>query len=321
MTDINVDKNQIPLKDAIENIYPLLGLLESGFYVILDTTLHPTDGNGGFFWDRQVDVLTKGSCLYYYGDGEWGNLRPYYTIATEPKEKCCKERVEYYRKNPHSRAIAYYMDGYMTALIDGHHKTFAAALQHKDVNALVIVPGHFIYSGKMMKAGYQLAYRMGDMDFNADDLRITEKELKELKDRNRSKQLSSEKALEILNSYYSYKSTFQFPYQTEDLVKWYPTVDEQASIERAGRIDDELLSSILTKEKVCSENEICILMKALAGLKHERLLELGDFFCKQIHSGDTLYVVLESLMTLRRTEQLEQFLLIRWYFWKMIIKQ
>lgn len=48
------------------------------------------------------------------------------------------KRINYYRTKPDCRAIAYYMDGNITALIDGHHKAIAAAMEHKQCCALVI---------------------------------------------------------------------------------------------------------------------------------------------------------------------------------------
>lgn len=41
----------ISLEKSIENMSPLLSLLESGLYVIADALCFPTDGTGNFFWN------------------------------------------------------------------------------------------------------------------------------------------------------------------------------------------------------------------------------------------------------------------------------
>ena len=43
------------LEEAIQDIAPLLGLLEPGLYVIADGDAYPADGGGRFFWDVPDD--------------------------------------------------------------------------------------------------------------------------------------------------------------------------------------------------------------------------------------------------------------------------
>lgn len=131
-----LNEGEVSFADAFYEIVPALGLLRDNYYVILDTELYPTDGNGHLFWNvPDSNQPMPGSCLYYRGDGEWGLLRSYFTIATQSIKNLNKCRVDYYREHIGCRALAYYMDGYMTALIDGHHKVMAAALEHKKVKA------------------------------------------------------------------------------------------------------------------------------------------------------------------------------------------
>ena len=124
-----LNEGEVSFADAFNEIVPILGLLRDNYYVILDTELYPTDGNGHLFWNvPDSNQPMPGSCLYYRGDGEWGLLRPYFTIATQSIKNLNTSRVDYYREHAGCRVLAYYMDGYMTALIDGHHKAMAAAL-------------------------------------------------------------------------------------------------------------------------------------------------------------------------------------------------
>ncbi len=77
-------------------------------------------------------------------------LKSYFTVATQSVRKFSQGRIAYYRQNPGCRAVAFFEDGYMTALLDGHHKAMAAAIDHKMINALVIMPCYGIsrYEGE-----------------------------------------------------------------------------------------------------------------------------------------------------------------------------
>jgi len=46
-----VNSNYLSLEESIENIEPLLTLLETGFYLIADAICYPTDGDKNFFWN------------------------------------------------------------------------------------------------------------------------------------------------------------------------------------------------------------------------------------------------------------------------------
>lgn len=46
---LNKDKSQVSFLEAVNGIKPILGLLDTGYYVIIETKLYPTDGNGHLF--------------------------------------------------------------------------------------------------------------------------------------------------------------------------------------------------------------------------------------------------------------------------------
>lgn len=46
-------------------------------------------------------------------------------------------------------------------------------------------------------------------------------------------------------------------------------------------------------------------------MRHKRLFEMGDYFVRRNYSGDTLYVILESMMRLPRTPELEEYFIER----------
>lgn len=301
--------DNVSFEEVLNEIYPILGLLSENYYVVLDTELYPTDGNGHLFWNvPNSDKRMPGSCLYYRGDGEWGNLRPYYTIATQSIKKLNKERVDYYREHSNCRAIAYYMDGYMTALIDGHHKTMAAALEQTKVRALVIMPCNLVHYG-MGNREYKKYLIAGDMRFAVDEF--------ERKDKLQIKgdRISADE-MECINCLIP-NEEFDDSDKYDALATYYPNVEEIACIEAVGEITDERLDRILTEKYICESDEIDELIKAMGGLHHPRLFEVADFFLKKCsytyipryHDLGMIEVIVDALIKMPRSEEMENYLI------------
>ncbi|MGN0585765.1 MAG: hypothetical protein ACI4JF_00645 [Oscillospiraceae bacterium] len=144
-TDINA---------AAENISPLLGLLGDGLYLVADVTHYPSDGTGRFFYNVPKELTYyDGACDYYWLSGllTTGDIYPAFLFPTQSAEMINRERVEYYkdilRRDPDSvRGIAYYEKGYFSALLDGHHKAFAAAELGLPLNCITILPVSYYYT-------------------------------------------------------------------------------------------------------------------------------------------------------------------------------
>lgn len=311
----------VSFDNALREIVPVLGLLRDHYYVILDTKLYPTDGNGHLFWAvPDSGQPMPGSCLYYIGDGEWGKLRPHFTIATQPMNYLNRERVEYYRTHPNCRAIAYYMDGYMTALIDGHHKAMAAAFEHRQVNALVIMPVYRIRQHR--ESGEFCDYlSAGDLSFSCREYGIDAAKPEAV-----AEQTAVEKASPIemkrINKRMSDQKTTPLQ-EYDELAAYYPNAEEVANIDAAGEITDERLDRILSNQHICDAAEICKLIRAMGVLHHKRLFEIGDFFLQRCsytmlprHYAPELFeVILSEMMKLERSEVLENYLIdfmVKW---------
>lgn len=303
----------VPFVEALEGLKPLLGLLKDNCYVILDTQLYPVDGNGHIFWNVPASEETvPGSCLFYRGDGEWGCSRPHFTVATQSIRKLRESRVEYYREHPNCRAVAYYMDGYMTALLDGHHKALAAALDHRSVNALVIMPCYPVsqYHGKGSNPTEYLY--AGEMRFSCEQYGVKA-----------AGTMAWEKAplekMQRLRGLFSEQEP-PFPYDNETLALVYPNAREISAVDvyvdEYGEISEEWLDRILTEEHICNPEEIRTLMEALAGLRHKRLFELADYFLWNssnlnllaFHDTDTFGTIVEQLMKLPHTGELVDYM-------------
>lgn len=240
-----------------------------------------------------------------------GRSRPHFTIATQSVSKLSPERVKYYREHPGCRAVAYYMDGYMTALLDGHHKAMAAALNHQMVSALVICP---CYPYKIRQEdGSMRAYNIksGDIVFACEEYGLEEIT------KNVGEQASFTEMENIQKMILKGPLDFKLPYDSKALVSYYPNVEEIAIIDAVGDISDERLNQIISGEIFCSNDEICELIKALGGLKHRRLLEIADYFLlkctytakSRYHNVDVIITIVKELIRMPRTEELEQYLI------------
>lgn len=297
-----LNSDNMPFSDALDAIMPLLGLLDDNYYVILDTELYPTDGNGHLFWNVSANNKPlAGSCMFYRGDGKWGSLRPHFTIATQSVKRLCQSRVDYYREHSDCRAVAYYMDGNLTALIDGHHKAMAAALDHKTVKALVILPCYscnYAQNDGQFKT-YAVA---GEMRFPCDGYT---REIIPFRRQENGMKLSIP------------DTDLALPFDNDELVSYYPDVAETADIDEVGEISDERLDQILAEKHICKIDEIDLLIKALGGLRHERLFEVADYFLRhcsyisflRIHETDIVMDIVKQLFKIPRTPELEHYLI------------
>lgn len=110
------------------------------------------------------------------------------------------------------------------------------------------------------------------------------------------------------------KAEFEFPFDNDKLVSFYPNASEMADIDEVGEISNKFLDSILSKEYICKEDEINTLIRALSGLKHERLWEIADYFLWRSSyishlEQSNMTIIVKALMKLPRTEELENYLI------------
>lgn len=298
-----INQEGIELDEFVADITPLLCLLRSGFYCLWDTELYPTDGNGNLFWDYPNDNnVMPGSCIFYFGDGEWGTCLPHYMIATQPKKLLNMERVNYYRNKPDCRAIAYYMDGNIAALLDGHHKAMAASMEHIQCSTLVISK---CFSGYQINAvGEKRRYlNTNDSYFFVDELPdqyCNDKYLTTMQD----KEQASASSFEI-----SSDDSFPCKIDSKVLADYYPSVKECVSADIFGPVTDEFIDNYLSSNVDISASVYCIFLDALAINKKERLFEVIDYTLYHIQIADYIMPSLKHLLDLPRTEELENYLI------------
>ncbi len=91
-----INADFIDLDTSIAILSPLLGLLQSGLYVIADAICYPTDGNGNFFWSvpnqptiNPATAVFLGADDYQYIDGQ-----PVFIYPTQSTKCYSEERVQ-----------------------------------------------------------------------------------------------------------------------------------------------------------------------------------------------------------------------------------
>ena len=142
-----INSDYANLETSINNMKPLLTLLESGFYLIADAICYPTDGEN-FFWNvpnNLKEFLSAGPV--YLGEGTYVFDQPVYLYPTQTTDSYNKNRVDYYiEKFKNStynkpRAIVYNFEEFINFIIDGHHKACASTLLKEPVSCILIIPG------------------------------------------------------------------------------------------------------------------------------------------------------------------------------------
>ena len=141
-----INSDYVNLETSINNMKPLLTLLESGFYLIADAICYPTDGEN-FFWNvpnKLKEFSSAGPA--YLGEGTYVFNQPVYLYPTQTTDSYNKDRVEYYvEKFKNStdnkpRAIVYNFKDFINFIVDGHHKACASTILKEPVSCILIIP-------------------------------------------------------------------------------------------------------------------------------------------------------------------------------------
>lgn len=139
-----------PLTSVIEGMFPLFELMEDGVYLVSSVPHYPTDGDGLPFWalSRHLRRLSASRDWYF---AELGLFRvahgyPAFLLPTEALARCDWNRVEEYRRQIRSGrnlgALAFWAEGFLSALLDGHHRATACLLEGVPVTCRTVMrPG------------------------------------------------------------------------------------------------------------------------------------------------------------------------------------
>ena len=231
----------ISLKTAIENIKSIIGLLDDGYYVIADAMLYPTDGESHFFMNvsDKADYMEAATPEYYNSDFmDVTSGFPAYIYPTQSNLCLNIDRAKYYldmiEKENAPRAIAYYQYGFLCALLDGHHKAYAAALKGSMLHSIVIIPIQYVLNDMNKQEVFAVF----------GDIKIDMKELPNFKP-------DKEKFVDSI-----FFEEYHNPHVSENgmFLECYPTVEELSGYLVAKKDNTELTKSVI--DDWLSKNDI-----------------------------------------------------------------
>ncbi len=137
------------IKEAVDRVAPILGLLEEGYYILADWEMNPFQSGKHFWNDGNIfaefvpyALISPKSGKGYRCGNKFGPNR---LIPTERPNMCNRDRVQHYIERldegeAFPRAIGCHIGGGNVLLLDGHHKAAAQAVKGHPVRCLVIIP-------------------------------------------------------------------------------------------------------------------------------------------------------------------------------------
>lgn len=294
----------VSLEQSLKSLEPLLGLLSTGYYALADLELLPTDGNGNFFWTiGNKPILNKALCQIY-DNGNWSEDGPKYILPTQPPRLFNKSIAEFYRSNNNYRAIAYYLDGYLCALLDGHHKAVAAAMEKRPLKTLVILPtsGICVPNNKLgIKSGLIIA---GETVYE-DELLSSLKKVSDYFADNRMSKSDMENYLRLNDESFG---TYNWSEDILSIGNYFPDIFTVACMEWAGDLSDSRLDKILKYEEIYDTQILYYIAKSLFALKNPRFKQMAFFIAKN-EAYVSIWCEVYSLIAKIRDEEVENFFL------------
>ncbi|QDY32872.1 hypothetical protein [Clostridium sporogenes] len=292
----------VSLEESLKNLEPLLGLLPTGYYALADLELLPTDGNDDFFWSvGNKPMINKASCPVY-DNGNWSEDRPKYILPTQPPRLFNRDTAEFYRSNDSYRAIAYYLDGYLCALLDGHHKAVAAAMEKRNLKTLVVLPttGIFTSNNDKDKDGLIIA---GETIYENELLSNLEKVRGHFTD-NRMSESEMENYLSLNDESFG---TYNWSQDILKTSKYFPSAFTVACMEWAGDLSDLRLDKIINNEEMCDNSTLHYIARVLFQLKNPRFKEVAFFIGKNESYVSIWNEVYSLIAKIKNDEDVENF--------------
>ncbi|WP_110955050.1 hypothetical protein [Anaerosinus massiliensis] len=291
---------------AVDNLVPILKLLSSGYYVVVDLPLYPADGNGQFFWNQSNQpAFNKGTCSIYYKQ-MYSQGRPAFILPSQLPESydaaTMNRYQEMYRAGESLRGLAYYMGDYLCTLLDGHHKAVAAALEGQEFRCLTILPVHGV---SCLKDEKNFKMSIGSQWIDSKNLPTKfNKDFKKLY--GQDNKLKTNEVEKYLTMEAECWEQFKWPQELLDIGKQYPDAFTLACIDFSGDLSDERIYRLLLNEEVDSEDKLEFIFKSLVGLKDIRATELAMKIAKDEGLKNLWQEVFEYLATVQ-SEQIEDF--------------
>lgn len=136
-----------PVCSILERLSPLLRLLRDGVYLVSRVRHFPTNGEGLPFWalGGALQRLRASRDWYFTDLGLFRSAPGYpaFLLPTQPLDRCDWARVEEYRRRIRAGSsiggLAYWAEGFLSVLLDGHHRATAALLEGVPLECLTVM--------------------------------------------------------------------------------------------------------------------------------------------------------------------------------------
>ncbi len=293
----------VSLEQSLQNLEPLLGLLPTGYYALTDIELFPTDGDGNFFWTiGNNPILNKATCTIY-DNGNWSEGGPKYILPTQPPRLFNKDTAEFYRCNDNYRGIAYFLDGYLCALLDGHHKAVAAAMEKRPLKTLVILPTTgVLFPNK--DQGSKGGLIISGQTLYKNELLSSIKKVGNSFSENR---MSPGEMNEYLRLHDESFGTYKWSEDILETGKYFPDIFTIACMEWAGDLSDSRLDKIIKDEEVFDEDcTLYYIVKALFESENPRFKQVA-FYIGRNESYVSIWNKVYTLLGKVKDEEVEDF--------------
>lgn len=258
----------------LDSMNPIVTLLESGLYLVSNIMYYPTDGQGNCFWTINNKPKISGGLVQSWQAQEI----PSFLIPTQPVSKIHYERIDYYRKKlrngEYLGGLAFYIEGYMSAILDGHHRAMASLLEQKPINCLTISRVHGVSIGDYRKKLKSIWACGESIDASILPKQVSKKISETF---NNIQIIDSQQVNKFLNMQSEDWNEIDFDNKIIDAAKFFPRIDDIVSISLAGELNKERINKIFEGNEF--DEEVFETMKhifnALIALNDYRAYELG----------------------------------------------
>ncbi len=301
--------NNLPesLAAAVADITPVLELMPSGLYLIAEMNLYPTDGNGNFFWAFNRETYGDNKYKYYTKKENINSLNPSYLVPLKSPIAYDAAKVEHYKENPNLPALAYFLNGSLCALLDGHNKAAAAALQKRELKAIVIIPPVYFEIEDGRDSYFANRVKFANHSFPSGELLSTA-----------SMQLLSGKVMgttqkkleKIIGLADECFDIFEWDDELIETGKYFLEASQVISLKIADDISAKNINEIIERKKTCEKEEMMRKLEALF-LNDQSLFKKLTFYAlsekKYSPLGEQIFQILATVKELDITTSLTDF--------------
>lgn len=258
----------------IDSLNPILMMLENGLYLFSNILYYPTNGQGDCFWT----INNKPKISSGLAQSWQAQEIPSFLIPTQPTSKIDYERIDYYRKKLRNGenlgGLAFYIEGYMSAILDGHHRAMASLLEQKPISCLTISRVHAVSFGDK-RDQLKLIWACGQsIDASILPTQISKKITEGF---NNIKIIDTPEVNKFLNMQSEDWKEIHFNSEIIDAARSFPRIDDIVSISLAGELSDKRINEVFEGNESNEEvfEDMKHILNALIALNDCRAYELG----------------------------------------------